>query len=58
MNIFEKLILSLIDKQIVRTKNDLKYVLIKEIGLNENLVENIVENCCEKHIDKRKKEDL
>lgn len=58
LNIFEKLILSLIDKQIVRTRSDLKYVLIKEIGLNENLVENIVENCCEKHIDKRKKEDL
>ena len=58
LNIFEKLVLSLIDKQIVRTRSDLKYVLIKEIGLNENLVENIVENCCEKHIDKRKKEDL
>ena len=55
LNIFEKLILSLIDKQIVRTKSDLKYVLSKEIGLNGNLVENIVENCCEKHTDKRKK---
>ena len=58
LNIFEKLILSLIDKKIVSTRSDLKYILTKEIGLNANLVENIVDECCDKHTDKRKKEDL
>lgn len=54
LNIFEKLILSLIDKNIVSTRSDIKYILTREIGLDENLVGNIVDECCDKHTHRRK----
>ena len=58
LNIFEKLILSLIDKGIAKTKSELKYILSNQIGLNKELVSNIVDECCEKHTDHRFKKEL
>lgn len=56
LNIFEKLILSLIQKEIIKNQSDLKYILSEQVGLNKELVENVVDECCKKYTDQRRKD--
>lgn len=49
LNIFEKLILTLIHGKVVKSKNELKNILSEQIGLNKVLVENVVNECCKKY---------
>lgn len=54
VNILEKLILSLIDKRLVKTDADLVNLLVRKIGLNAELIENAIDICKQKgYISKR-----
>lgn len=56
LNILEKLILSLVSKRIATTKESIKEILVKQLKLNDDLVENVLEECTEKHFNKNFKE--
>ena len=45
INILEKLILSLADKKLLRTKSEIKQLLCSEIGIDPTLIEKAMEEC-------------
>ena len=56
LNILEKLILSLVSKGIATTKESIKEILVKQLKLNDDLVENVLEECSQNHFNKNYKE--
>ena len=56
LNILEKLILSLVSKQIATTKEGIKEILVGQLKLNDDLVENVLEECTVRHFNKNFKE--
>lgn len=56
LNILEKLILSLVSKGLATTKESIKEILVKQLKLNDDLVENVLEKCTQDHFNKNYKE--
>lgn len=58
INILEKLILSLVDKSIVRTEREIKDILINQIGIGSDLIDNVLDNCMDNYFDSRYKNKI
>ena len=58
LNILEKLILSLIGKGIARTDREIKDILVKQIGMNDDLISNVLADCKKEYFDSRHKNEL
>ena len=53
LNILEKLILSLVGKGLARTDREIKDILVKQIGMNSDLIDNVLADCKKDYFDKR-----
>lgn len=58
LNILEKLILSLVDQGVANTKEDVKDILVKQLQLNEDLVDNVLDNCAKEYLNQSFKKEL
>lgn len=58
LNILEKLILSLVGKGIARTEREIKDILVKQIGMNDDLISNVLADCKKEYFDSRHKNEL
>ena len=58
LNILEKLILSLVSKGIGRTAREIKDILVKQIGLNDDLIDSVLADCSKEYFDSRHKTEL
>lgn len=58
LNILEKLILSMIGKGIARTDHEIKDILVKQIGMNADLISNVLADCKKEYFDSRHKNEL
>lgn len=58
LNILEKLILSLVNKQVAKTKADLMNILVTQLKLNKALIENVIKECTIKYFNKSFKKEL
>lgn len=58
LNILEKLILSLVNKGIARSERDIKEILVKQIGMNSDLIDNVLSSCQKEYFDSRHKAEL
>lgn len=58
LNILEKLILSLVDKGIATTEASVHEILVRQLGLNADLLSNVLEVCTNKYFNKSFKKEL
>lgn len=58
LNILEKLILSLVEKRLARTDREIKDILVKQIGMNSDLINNVLADCKKEYFDSRYKTEF
>jgi len=58
LNILERLILSLVGKGVSRTTGEIKDILVRQIGMNGDLIDNVLSDCSKNYFDNRRKAEL